>query len=129
MFCLCYFLYIYFISFSFIIHIHTVHPSISIRPGPLSPFYVAFRSEGKTSLGCRAEIRIRACHTAELRCAPTEPHCNPPVLICNFYPTNSSYLLCLSVSNLPLSLNSTVRLRSILFLSQISLTLSCHPVN
>jgi hypothetical protein len=82
-------LYIYFIPGSFI-HSHSYSTSIHLHsPGPLSNFTLLF-AQRETLPGCRAEIRIRACRTAaELRCAPTELRCNTPVLICNFYPTNS----------------------------------------
>ncbi len=61
-------LFLFILSFSYIHnHIHTVHSFSSIRRG-LSPFlHCLFRSEGKTSLGCRAGIWTRACHTAGQR--------------------------------------------------------------
>ncbi len=61
-------LFLFILSFSYIHnHIHTVYSFIYIRRG-LSPFlHCLFRSEGNTSLRCRAGIWTRACHTAGQR--------------------------------------------------------------
>jgi hypothetical protein len=69
-FCIYLSLYIRYIYTSFI------HNSfINIRWGP-SPYLHSCRlSMGGTSMGCRAEIRARACLTASQRAIPTEPHC------------------------------------------------------
>ncbi len=49
-------------------HLHTVHPSISIRCY-LSPFLNCLLLRGKTSLGCRAEIRTIGQRTLPTDCA------------------------------------------------------------
>jgi hypothetical protein len=70
--------------------IQLIHSLINICWGP-SPYLHSCRlSEGGTSMGCRAEIRTRACLTASQR-APTEPHCTPSKIKQPFF-TYSSYL-------------------------------------
>jgi hypothetical protein len=82
-----------FLSFSvhtFLITVIDIH-----SPRPLSISSLLVRSEGKTSLGCQAEIRTRACitagqrtanwatlHPTELRCTLTELRCTLTELRC-----------------------------------------------
>jgi len=56
-------------------YIHSYNHSLITFAEALLHIFIAAGSVGGTSLGCRAEIRTRACLTASQRTIPTELRC------------------------------------------------------